>query len=382
MNDGVENRLTQYADRWRAAQPAVPEIDIPLLLRHREVGRRVRWIVPLAAAAAVAALVVGGLQIAGRNRAAPSPPAATPSPGSVVPWAPLDPTHPSIPTVTIPPSPDPADAGGLPACRADDLKTTAERDGAGGTNYLFVTFKSRTGPCSLSGRPQVELRGKGRRLRIPVEEGRVTGDSYEHPVRVDENRAAVLGLSWTSLWCAEPVVNDSIRLSLPHNGGTVEVEGFGHSPACNGDPGSGPTPIVIAPFQPQDFIPQEVTSPYADVNVQLEGPASVRAGSRFSFEVVLTARRGDVALDPCPDYTISQSVYPDDSTEAMFALNCAAVPYRDADGRPQLPDGVPVHFAMETTALAVVSDGGVKFNWAIDAPDAMPAGSPMSISPP
>jgi hypothetical protein len=114
---------------------------------------------------------------------------------------------------------------------------------------------------------------------LPVRRHRVGGDN------------AVLGLSWTSLWCTEPVMNDRIRLSLPHNGGTVEVDGFGGSPACNGDPGSGPTPIVIAPFQPQDFIPQEVTSPYANVNVQLEGPASVRAGSRFSFEVVLTARR-------------------------------------------------------------------------------------------
>jgi hypothetical protein len=92
-------------------------------------------------------------------------------------------------------------------------------------------------------------------------------------------------------------MNDRIRLSLPHNGGTVEVDGFGGSPACNGDPGSGPTPIVIAPFQPQDFIPQEVTSPYANVNVQLEGPASVRAGSRFSFEVVLTARRAVSSQD-------------------------------------------------------------------------------------
>jgi len=381
MNDGVENRLTQYADRWRAAQPAVPEIDIPLLLGHREVGRRVRWIVPLAAAAVVA-LVIGGLQIASRTRAAPPPPAATPSPGSVVPWAPLDPTHPSIPMVTIPPSPDPAEAAGLPSCRADELKTTAQRDGAGGTNYLFVTFKSSAGSCSLSGRPQVALWGKGRLLSIPVEEGKVTGDSYEHPVRVDENHAAVLGLSWTSLWCADPVVNDSIRLSLPHNGGTVEVEGFGHSPYCNGEPGSGPTPIVVAPFQPQDFSPQEVTSPYADVDVQLKGPASVRAGSRFTFEIVLTAQHGDVALDPCPDYTISQSVDPGGSRDETFALNCEGVPYRDADGRPLLPDGAPVRFAMQTTALAVVSDGGVKFTWAIDAPDAMLAGSPMSISRP
>jgi hypothetical protein len=33
------------------------------------------------------------------------------------------------------------------------------------------------------------------------------------------------------------------------------------------------------------------------VNVQLEGPASVRAGSRFSFEVVLTARRAVSSQD-------------------------------------------------------------------------------------
>jgi hypothetical protein len=381
MNDEVHDGLMQYAARWRAAQPAAPEIDVPLLLRKRETGRPVKWIIPLVAAVAVAALVEVSLQIPIRDQHVPPPRAATPPPGTVVPWAPLDPTHPSIPTVTIPPTPDPADAAGLRSCRADDLRTSAEHDGAGGTNYLFMTFKSRTEPCSLSGRPNVELWGKGRRLSIPVEEGKVTGDNYKHPVRVDENHAAVLGLAWTSLWCTEPVVNDTIRLSLPHNGGTLQVEGFGHSPGCNGEPGSGPTPIVVARFQPQHFSPQEVTSPYGNVDVRVEAPASVRAGSRFTFEIVLTARRGDVPLDPCPDYTILQAVGADNVTEAMFALNCAAVPYRDVDGRPELPNGVPVHFAMETTALAVVSDG-LKFTWGIEAPGAMLAGSPMSISPP
>jgi hypothetical protein len=94
--------------------------------------------------------------------------------------------------VTIPPSPDPADTAGVPACRADELGTTTEHGGAGGTNYLFVTFKSSAEPCSLSGRPEVVLRGMGRRLSIPVEKGKVTGDSYEHPVRVDKDHA----VSW------------------------------------------------------------------------------------------------------------------------------------------------------------------------------------------
>jgi Sigma-70 region 2 len=138
---------------------------------------------------------------------------------------------------------------------------------------------------------------------------------------------------------------------------------------------------LVAGFQPQQFRPQRVTSPYADVKVQLEAPAAVRAGSRLAFVIVLTAERGDVVLDPCPDYTILQAIDSDNFTEESFALNCPVVPYRDADGRPRLPKGVPVHFAMETTALAVATNG-MKFTWGIEAPDAMSAGTGMSISPP
>lgn len=87
----VDERLHEYGERWRTAQPPPPEIDLDRLVgggsrRSRLAGGR-GWL-PVAAAAAAVALIVGGVGAAVTllPRGRGSAPAAG---GAVVPWQPL-----------------------------------------------------------------------------------------------------------------------------------------------------------------------------------------------------------------------------------------------------------------------------------------------------
>ena len=73
-------------------------------------------------------------------------------------------------------------------------------------------------------------------------------------------------------------------------------------------------------------------------------------------------------LDPCPDYTMLKQGSWDDVSVARFALNCEAVPYRDADGVPYLPEGVPVRFEMRLTLLGPDIENP-KATWRLEAKD-------------
>jgi hypothetical protein len=57
----------------------------------------------------------------------------------------------------------------------------------------------------------------------------------------------------------------------------------------------------------------------------------------------------------------------DDMSVARYALNCAAVPYRDGEGVPYLPQGVPVRFAMRLTLLGPDIETP-KTTWSLEAP--------------
>jgi hypothetical protein len=48
--------------------------------------------------------------------------------------------------------------------------------------------------------------------------------------------------------------------------------------------------------------------------------------------------------------------------QSSYALNCAAVPYRNAAGKPMLPAHTPVSFAMEVRAPQLTA---TKFIWSI-----------------
>ncbi|MGN6128826.1 MAG: hypothetical protein ACTHOK_00625, partial [Nocardioidaceae bacterium] len=85
----------------------------------------------------------------------------------------------------------------------------------------------------------------------------------------------------------------------------------------------------------------------------------------------------DVALVPCPDYTIGQYLG-EQAREDRYALDCAAVPTRDAQGRPYLPAGQPVRFEMRTRLLA--DSPGLKFLWTLAVPHEPGAGIPLTAA--
>jgi hypothetical protein len=284
-------------------------------------------------------------------------------PGDVVPWAPLAATHPRIPTVTIPAVPDPSEAAEAPECRASQLRAEPEFDGAGGTTYLNVRLVLAAGqPCRLQGFPDLQPMDDGHPAEIPIRQ--LDDDSiYRDPVLVADGQPAMLSIGWAN-WCSAPVDNDTIRANLPGEAGALTFAGFGSSPFCNGTPGSGPSPIYLAPLQPEDLRPAETRSIYGSLEVAGDLDLTSSPGEQVRFIITITSRR-DLVLDPCPDYTIAQ--YGDGvSQEQRFALNCAAVPYQDPEGRPYLPADAPVRFAMTTTAA--LQDAS-KFNWELDVPE-------------
>jgi hypothetical protein len=375
--DAMDQRLRQYADRWRDTSEPEPKMDIPRLVARSRMTRN-RWLV-VASAAAVAAATVGATQlVGGSDPAGPGPAAPTPSqtsPADVVPWAPLPASHPEIPGQTSTPSPDPADAIGKPECRASDLRATASSGPAAGTTYETVRLEL-TGdhPCRLQGIPHVELLDQGRPVDIPLEQQ--TDDStYHDPVLVAPGHPALVRLSWSKDWCATPAHNDTIRLVLP--GGSLSFEGLGGSD-CYGVPGSGTrAPINVAPFQPVTWRDAKVVTAYRHVDVSGDLPLTADPGDAMVFTITLTSPQ-DLVLDPCPDYRIVQNAS-GEPREESYALNCAAVPFKDDHGRPYLPAGTPVRFAMQ----ARTGDPGLyKFSWSLEVADAHGAGGVLTVSGP
>jgi hypothetical protein len=311
----------------------------------------------------LAAVGCGTNNTASPETADPTVSTVTVQPGDVVPWAPLAATHPRIPTVTIPAIPDPSEATDAVGCRAAQLRAEPEIDGAGGTTYLNVRLLlAADQPCRLQGVPDIQPIDDGHVADIPIRQ--LDDDMvYRDPVLVADGQAAMLTISWAN-WCTTPVDNDTIRAVLPGAAGALTFDGFGSSPFCNGTPGSGPSPIYVQPFRPEDFRPAETQSIYGDLQVTGDLDITASPGEHVPFTITITSPQR-LLLDPCPDYTIAQ-YGPGVSQEERFALNCAAVPYHDPEGYPLIPADTPVRFAMATTAG---SHDAPKFLWELDAPD-------------
>lgn len=123
------------------------------------------------------------------------------------------------------------------------------------------------------------------------------------------------------------------------------------TPTSTANPGS----VAWAPLDPTNpTLDAAITAAYDAIAVTgtldlVAGTAADGTADKLPFEVTLTSPTR-VALSPCPDYEIRQQNSFDDFLTEHYALNCAAVPFKDDDGTPYLPAGRPVTFAMETFA--------------------------------
>ena len=364
-DDDIDVLLREYAPRWRSAQPPAPTAETARRLASANLMRRPaptrtawstavrRWLrqaLPVVATGAAVALLAGGLGLVRTHTAQAPSHRPTPSPGVVV-WRALPQTNPSIPTTITSPSPDPLPAAVLPPCGAEDLRGSARGAVAQGTRTITVEFRS-TGPrCQLNGIPVVTpLDPGGRVVEVPIEH---ETPEYGNAVAVDMVAPAVLKLFWTSSWCAEEIEVASLRLDI--GDGTETFGGFGKS-QCYGVPGSGrKEPIRVTEFRPEHFETGRAGTPFDDVSVEADLPATAKTGETITFRVTLTAPR-DLALDPCPDVSISFG------DRADYGLNCDGVPYRDGSGRPYLPAGTPVSFVARATA-PTTPGRNVKVTW-------------------
>jgi hypothetical protein len=307
---------------------------------------------------------------------------------AVVPWKPLAPTYPKIPERIVPARPDPAAAEAAPPCRAGDLRTDAHVEGvSGGTMMLVVEARPRTEPgCRLEGRVTATLLDRERPLDVPLVLARPGSGWFGPwlPVLATRRHPAVLSILWWGNWCIAPVTNDRVLLTLSRGRGTITVPGFGHSPPCEvrltdlKPDQRHPSTVVVGRFEPQDYRPARRRSDYAAVRAGAGRTTTARPGEPLEFTVTLTATR-DVVLDPCPDYTILHALGDGASSEDRYALNCADVPSKDAQGRPYLPAGQPVTFAMRTRMLRSTAD--LKFLWELQVPDRGGEGVGIGVGP-
>lgn len=157
-----------------------------------------------------------------------------------------------------------------------------------------------------------------------------------------EDRGLSASVSYTGAACREPgtVVSQSPDADsdvVP--GATVTlVVADESSTACSTD--------AVVPWASLDPTYTDITEPGGRIDGFLETVNDPVPGKTLNFLVTLTAER-DTRLVPCPDYSISVALSWDDQYEALYSLNCAAVPHRNAAGEPYLPAGVPVVFAMQ-----------------------------------
>jgi hypothetical protein len=153
----------------------------------------------------------------------------------------------------LPDIPTASGAALAPPCRAENLAATADAPrGAVGTWELAVHVRRVSGDaCVLQGYPAMEAFGAGRSLEVPFGSDHGPG-VFRGPVLLAGSTTALLSLTWSGLWCAESVRNDTLRADLPDDGGALTFAGFGDSPGCDGAHGAGPLPISVRPFAPEN----------------------------------------------------------------------------------------------------------------------------------
>ena len=165
-------------------------------------------------------------------------------------------------------------------------------------------------------------------------------------------------------------------------GGASLVAGLRDSPSSTpspSDPGGSRTVSVrghavgavpwkdLAPGHPRvrHHVGGEVVTKYDRVSASGRISGRARPGDVIVFTAVLESPT-TLRLDPCPDYSIAFGR----KAFWTYSLNCAAVPFHDAQDRPVLPAFTEVRFAMRVRVPD--AQGEQKVLWTLDGPQQMP----------
>jgi hypothetical protein len=173
-------------------------------------------------------------------------------------------------------------------------------------------------------------------------------------VLVVAGSAVAIGHLGSSGTTASPTVPQSHRVGTEHPG-TIP---WADLPAAH--------PQVRTTLPPQGNEARGgVVTPFDRVSATGTIHGEAAPGDVITFDAVLESST-DLSLDPCPDYNIWFGRH----DAQTWQLNCTAVPYHDAEGRPYLPAFTNVRFEMRVTVPD--EPGTQKVLWTLDGPQQMP----------
>ncbi len=213
----MDERLQEYGARWRDALAAPVQPDTASAPRRR-------WLVPVAAAAAVAVVSGGAFALTAGDSAddiASADNPTTSGPASVV-------------------SPEPA------PCGANDLVAGERRLSAAlGTTYLRATLALApdAAPCVVKGFPLVTLLDHGEVAPVETVDDTTDGHGKRHLV-VQDGHPIQVTLAWALAHHCGDIDNDAILLKVS-DATVVEVEGFGQT-SCSA--GEGEQRVRVSPL--------------------------------------------------------------------------------------------------------------------------------------
>ena len=346
----IDERLREYAARWRAAQPPTLETSAPDLERPRPRGLALALAAAaLVAGAAVAAVVVlqsDDTTVRTGNNDEPK--------SGVVPWVDKPAT---IPTTTTMP------VTAVEICRPESLElgTIHEGAAAGSTGRSVPMTNQGSTTCSLPD-------GAVRLTAVDDAGQRVT-------LRTDVQFAP------NGIVLAPGQSGSLLILS----GNTCDGEGrvlpTRHYRAVELGLGSAAIPLggvelvlctdqVSAGFQLEPPPAGAVPGTVATLTVRIEAPSTAKAGDTLRYTVVLSNPTDiDVPFDSCPAYT--ESIFVVDTrvmTRRTLQLNCATVHTINAH----------TEVTYEMVISVPIGAGEAKFNWMLE-PDGPGGGVPLTI---
>ena len=300
--------------------------------------------------------------------------------GSVVPWSALtaSPTTTSTTTTTTLVSAAP--------CRSSQLETRPGRGGVGLGNELTVVVFTNTGPlCRLSGYPNLEGETATHQWR-PLgvrKSGTYFGGLNGTDLATGRSGLLLLGTSATcnALNSPSPARNlaneraftyDTIRVLLPHGGGTASVNGVHLDVAC----GLAESQLGIRPPTPGTAEPRPGS--VASLTATASLPATIRSGTTLSYVVTLhNPTTTAVTFAPCPNFTeaifITPNVKGAKPRVRNFALNCAQAASVAPHGSER--------FAMELVIPPSTQASLAKFAWSLDTGNGPYIGRPVEVEP-
>ncbi|HEU4426391.1 MAG TPA: hypothetical protein VFR67_27950 [Pilimelia sp.] len=228
--------------------------------------------------------------------------------------------------------------------------------------------------CTLRGEAPTRMVAGGREIPMLYVHG-INEDAQRRVTVVPPGEHANLRLDWSGPFCQPIEGSLGLAIDLPDGGGTlnapVTATGVPGCPRGEGvNPNARATLYASGFSEPAQPAPA-MDSPLNGVTIAISGPATVAAGERMTYHVVVTnPTTAPVPLDPCPGYLVELFSMGDASNNAVndgqsYRLNCRPV--------HEVPAGGSIRFEMVAQVPANMTSGRkLTATWRLVAPRLAP----------